>query len=71
MAHMKGVSSYGFVPAHLAPLQAHFHTLQSTPTAINEHLETLRRYSKSSDVVCELGVDTAFTGGLASMIVTI
>lgn len=45
-----------------------FNKLRLTNSSINEHLETLRRYAQSSDVVCELGVDigqstTAFLMG--------
>jgi hypothetical protein len=49
-------------------LQERFTKLRLTDSSINEHLETLRRYAQSSDVVCELGVDigqstTAFLMG--------
>ena len=42
----------------MTKLTERFNRLRLTNSAINEHLETLRRYAASSDVVCELGVDT-------------
>lgn len=44
-----------FIPAN--PLSVLFANRRGTPSAINEHMETLRTYGQSSEVVCELGVD--------------